>query len=108
MKLTEKLRKTFPMMVILRHEDHFTAGVPDTSISFDGRTLWLEIKFGRLRTRDIQRETLRRLKGYFVRYSRGMMVEVMTSTETITVSGKGHDVVIDFVREWFFTKTNRR
>lgn len=99
-----KLRKAFPAMVIFRHEDHFTAGVPDTSISFCDRTLWLEIKFGRLRTRAIQRETLRRLKGYFVRYSRGMIVEVMTSTEEITVSGKGHDIVIKFVQDWFFPK----
>lgn len=92
-------------MVILRHEDHYTAGVPDVSISFNNRTLWLEIKFDRLRSRGIQRETLRRLKGYFVSYRRDKIVNVISvvsSIETITTTGFGHDVVIDFVRDWFF------
>ena len=102
-QLTAKLKKIFPMMVVLRHEDHFTAGIPDTSISFNCRTLWLEIKFGELRSRAIQRETLRRLKGYFVTYRRDKIVEITTAyqTENITATGLGHDVVIEFVRDWF-------
>ena len=92
-------------MVILRHEDHFTAGIPDTSISFNGHTLWLEIKFDDLRSRGIQRETLRRLKGYFVRYRRDKIVEVIEpSSNNITASGLGHDVVLDLVRSWFFAR----
>ena len=29
---------------IIKHSDKFTAGIPDTTITYNGRTLWLEFK----------------------------------------------------------------
>lgn len=72
--------------VVLRHEDRFTVGIPDTSWTLRNRTHWLESKFEK-RTKDtfnffeamkkfkggaVQVETLRRLahhgSAYFVIY----------------------------------------
>jgi hypothetical protein len=32
---------------VFRHEDAFTGGIPDISISFRGRTVWVEVKLDR-------------------------------------------------------------
>ena len=43
------LMKTFktscPTAVTIRHEDLFTKGIPDLSVSYDGKTSWWEIKY---------------------------------------------------------------
>jgi len=42
-----KARKRFRGAVVLRHEDLFTAGIPDISITYHGITMWLEVKYKR-------------------------------------------------------------
>lgn len=43
-KIVAHLKKEIPMACVLRHEDAFTAGIPDISINFRG-TYWLEVKY---------------------------------------------------------------
>ena len=43
-KLVEHLRKMYPGYVVLRHEDRFTFGIPDISVTGHGRTSWWEAK----------------------------------------------------------------
>ena len=44
--LVKALRK-IPGAVVYRHEDQFTAGMPDISITKRGRVVWIEVKFDR-------------------------------------------------------------
>lgn len=39
-----RLRTKKPQAVVIRHEDHFARGNPDTSLSLDARTSWWEFK----------------------------------------------------------------
>ena len=41
----EQLRREIPEAVVIRHEDKFTKGVPDVSVTGFRRTLWLEFKW---------------------------------------------------------------
>lgn len=62
--LVRELRKTLPRAaVVFRHEDRITAGIPDISVTWNGRTTWLEIKYANpgLKSRGIQDLTLLRL-----------------------------------------------
>lgn len=43
--MVKKLRELLPGYVIIRHEDRFTAGIPDISITHNKRTSWWEVKF---------------------------------------------------------------
>lgn len=38
------LRKELKKFVIIRHEDRFTKGIPDLSVTGEGKTSWWEIK----------------------------------------------------------------
>ena len=38
-------RTLVPAAVVLRHEDKNTAGIPDISITYRGRTVWIEVKY---------------------------------------------------------------
>lgn len=46
-KLVEAIRKEMPGAVVYRHEDTFTAGIPDISVTWRGSTSWIEVKFQR-------------------------------------------------------------
>ena len=61
--LVKTLRLALPGFVVIRHEDRFTAGVPDISVTGHGLTSWWEVKFAnpRLHSRDVQRLTALRL-----------------------------------------------
>lgn len=39
------VRGELPTAVVYRHEDRFSAGVPDISVSWNGRTSWWEVKW---------------------------------------------------------------
>jgi len=66
-KLVKALRETLPEgTVVLRHEDIRTAGIPDISVSFGDRTVWIEVKAEPFKLKGIQHETLRRLHGVYV------------------------------------------
>jgi hypothetical protein len=44
-KLLEKARMNVPSFVWIRHEDRFTAGIPDLSVAGKGYVSWWEIKY---------------------------------------------------------------
>lgn len=74
-KLVIALKFDFPGAVVIRHEDHFTGGIPDISMTWRGRTVWLEVKHlnPRMKTKGLQTDTAIRLseEGYcwFIVYS---------------------------------------
>jgi hypothetical protein len=55
---------------VFRHEDAFTGGIPDISISGYGRTKWIEVKLDkpgrRGKVTELQRASIRALDGYFL------------------------------------------
>lgn len=59
--LAQALRQAMPGSVVFRHEDVMTAGIPDISVTWRGRTLWLELKLSSGQTRGIQALTITRL-----------------------------------------------
>lgn len=70
--LVKVLRAGLPQGVgrVYRHEDQFTGGIPDISISFKGRTLWVEVKLDRpgrkSKTTELQWKALRELGGHLL------------------------------------------
>lgn len=48
-ELIRRLHLEFPRVVVLKHCDRFTAGIPDLSVSTGGYTTWLEVKLVRPR-----------------------------------------------------------
>jgi hypothetical protein len=57
---------------VIRHEDAFTGGIPDISISFHRRTLWIEVKLDRPGRRskvtELQLKALRELCGFLLTF----------------------------------------
>jgi len=57
---------------VFRHEDMFTGGVPDISISYLGRTVWCEVKLDRHGRRskvtELQRASLKALQGFLLTF----------------------------------------
>jgi len=116
-ELVKKLKR-IPYLVVLRHEDEFTAGIPDISISLGDRTLWLEIKRVPYKLRELQHYTLQRLArsssdgkpaGYYVIYDKtGTKASIVPPDEDMihkrSWNDRGHDVVIEFVRDWMLKK----
>ncbi len=43
-KIVAHLRASLPGAVVFKHADLVTAGVPDISVTFRGKTVWLEVK----------------------------------------------------------------
>jgi hypothetical protein len=64
-ELMEVLRSSLPRFVSLRHEDKFSSGHPDISITGNGTTTWIEAKVLDLRvktrSKGIQQLTMLRL-----------------------------------------------
>jgi hypothetical protein len=63
--LVKALRLGLVGSVVFKHADRVTAGIPDVSVTWGGRTTWLEVKFvragQRLFDRGVQRQTIARL-----------------------------------------------
>lgn len=64
-KLVRKIRQQLRGAVVFRHEDLWTAGIPDISITWRGKTIWLEVKVvrkdGKLKMRAVQKLTCQNL-----------------------------------------------
>ena len=61
--LMAAIKKLTPEAVALRHEDLYSAGIPDLSYSLNGRTSWWEVKYAdpRLVSKGVQRHLCSRL-----------------------------------------------
>ena len=70
--LKKALQARLPNAMILRHEDLYTSGIPDLSISYAGKTSWWEIKYAdpHCKTTRIQQHTCTQLnlQGFCCRY----------------------------------------
>ena len=62
-ELVKRLRRAAPRFVVFRHEDRFTAGIPDISMTGRGATSWWEVKYlnPRLHSYGLQELTMKRL-----------------------------------------------
>lgn len=67
-KLRRALQARLPKAVIWKHNDRFTAGIPDISVTHEGRTTWLELKVGANDLTPLQRIMLDRVQGYAVKW----------------------------------------
>jgi hypothetical protein len=71
-RLVRILREELPGAVVFRHEDKFTPGVPDISVTWHGRTRWIEVKYDRPRSpaklTATQHAALMALRGYVLTY----------------------------------------
>jgi hypothetical protein len=47
----KKLKATLPGAVVFRHEDKFTGGIPDISVTWNDHTCWVEVKYDRPKSR---------------------------------------------------------
>ena len=43
--LVKAIKSAMPGAVVFRHEDQFTAGIPDISVTWAGITTWWEVKY---------------------------------------------------------------
>jgi hypothetical protein len=59
--LMRELRARLTGCVALRHEDRFTSGIPDISVTLHGRTSWWEAKVTPVVSKSIQELTMLRL-----------------------------------------------
>ena len=57
----KKFRARYPRAVAYKINDRTTSGIPDTAITDDGRSLWIEFKKDRPALTEIQRRQLLRL-----------------------------------------------
>lgn len=63
-RLTKSLRAAMPGCVVFKHTDMYTSGIPDTSVTWMKRTVWLEVKIarkGRIEGRGVQLQVCRSL-----------------------------------------------
>lgn len=67
-KLRRALQARLPKAVIWKHNDRFTAGIPDLSVTHEGRTTWLELKVNQRAVTLLQQIMLKRVHGYTVRW----------------------------------------
>lgn len=61
--LVKEAREALRGWVIIRHEDHFTHGIPDISFTGLGQTTWIEAKYAnpKIKMKGIQELTMKRL-----------------------------------------------
>ena len=55
------LKKRMPGSVVFKHNDRITAGIPDISVTWRGRTVWIEVKAGRYPLSGIQNYVFQRM-----------------------------------------------
>ncbi len=60
-QLVRKIKERIPNAVIFRHEDKFTHGIPDISITANHTTVWVEVKYLAFKAKKIQILTAMRL-----------------------------------------------
>ena len=56
-------------LVVFKHTEQFTSGVPDYSVTLDGKTVWIEFKAEKGVVRSMQERNLKRMvNGFLVRF----------------------------------------
>ena len=94
--------------IVLRHEDHYTSGIPDISVTGNGITSWWEAKYQRgfsLVNKGIQQYTLEQLDkhGYaahYIIYTPEQVAIVKPSLENpLIFPGINHPRVVEYIRK---------
>ena len=77
--LVKAMRTTMPGAVVFRHEDRFTGGIPDISVTWAGIATWWEVKYSPIGCNS----TVTKLQGYTLeQLSRQSTAGLITYTET--------------------------
>jgi hypothetical protein len=110
--LERALQVAMPGCAVLKHNDASTAGIPDLSVTWRGKTAWIEVKFDRPAARAsvsaLQKLALRRLGGYLAWYAmnaKGIKTSALSGPcVELTVEGGGsfalsHAAIADKIRE---------
>ena len=114
--LCQLARAPLQKYVVIRHEDRFTDGIPDISVTGRGKTSWIEVKYAnpKFQCRGIQELTMKRLAlaglAYFVVYweqGKDKLTFIVDPTEIGNevktwakfTRGFDHEWVIRFIQE---------
>lgn len=87
------LREALPHFVVFRHEDHFTHGLPDISVTGNGRTSWIEAKYANpsFKSKGIQNLNMRRLAKAGIAFYVVFWYNVKVGKRTYVVSPENLD-----------------
>jgi len=95
-ELEKALKTEMPGCAVQKHNDASTAGIPDLSVTWRGRTAWVEVKYDRPKARAtvsaLQKLALRRLGGYLAWYALSA-----SGKRTTSLSGLGFELIVDGV-----------
>lgn len=87
--LVRALRRDMEGAVVIRHTDELIAGIPDISVTWNGSTTWLEVKFvnPKIIDRGIQRLMMKRLglhgRAFYVIYDNRDTCVYITGPESL-------------------------
>lgn len=108
--ISRKLREKYPSLVVFRHEDRFTHGIPDFAIHGNRVSSFFEIKYtkdGKFKFTGAQQLTLKRLHSQgmrtylvvFLDMDEGKSIELYAAGDTIEtkLSGFAYDTLINRV-----------
>lgn len=109
--LTHLLRKELTYSVVFKHRDESTSGMPDISVTWHGKTTWLEVKFlnPKLIDRGIQKLTMLKLakagSAFYVLYDNTINVTCVVQPKNLesmvaefVCDGFDHLMVVDFIK----------
>jgi hypothetical protein len=103
--LVKKLRQ-YKDWIVLRHEDHYTSGIPDISVTGNKITSWWETKYQKgfsLVNKGIQQYTLEQLAkhgyAYYLIYTPEQVAIVEPSlSDSKIFPGINHSEVVKYIR----------
>lgn len=111
--LVKTLRTELPGSVVFKHSDKVTSGIPDITVTWNGRTTWIEVKFANPKVVDtgVQALTMKRLanagSAMYVIYSPGQIgtrlvhpgsLHYWEAQYTTAALGFNHKAVAEWVR----------
>jgi hypothetical protein len=74
-KFVRELRQDHPSWVIWKHNDRLSSGIPDLSITRNGRTVWLEVKKEGGKFQKVQQYWLTEMVGYYLILPKGAVYD---------------------------------
>jgi hypothetical protein len=111
--LKKILHRELPGAVIFKHADAYTAGIPDLSVTWRGKTTWLEVKYvaPTLHKRALQHQIMlgleRQGSAFYVIYREHDTLLIKPSeldcpnTKGVTEMGHSHTFVVSAIKgEW--------
>lgn len=108
--LGRAFREVMPGAVVYKHADQFTAGIPDLSVTANGKTAWIEVKYDRPRSKSrvsaAQRIAIAALPAFLVTYhenaagDRWIAAQIPGELGWRRVERFNHGWVVDLVRRY--------